>query len=214
MRTTLILDRELVSRAQALSGIRRENPRRARGPARAHRPRERQAPDRARRLRPPRRRRAAPPSGAAPGGDRRYVGLDRSLPRAQRRSGNLARGGPRHHAPVRHRRAGVRIAGAPRTRSCACWRPCPPRRSRRTTRCWRSSIAIGCHGSGLGWIDVHLLASARLTRQSLWSADRRAAAGGRPARPHRFRLAAQAGQIVPSTRTALPPRIWAICASL
>jgi predicted nucleic acid-binding protein len=29
------------------------------------------------------------------------------------------------------------------------------------------------HGSGLGWIDVHLLASARLTRQSLWSADRR-----------------------------------------
>jgi predicted nucleic acid-binding protein len=30
-----------------------------------------------------------------------------------------------------------------------------------------------CHGSGLGWIDVHLLASARLTRQALWSADRR-----------------------------------------
>jgi predicted nucleic acid-binding protein len=29
------------------------------------------------------------------------------------------------------------------------------------------------HGTGLGWIDVHLLASARLTRQSLWSADRR-----------------------------------------
>ena len=29
------------------------------------------------------------------------------------------------------------------------------------------------HGSGLGWTDVHLLASARLTRQSLWSADRR-----------------------------------------
>ena len=29
------------------------------------------------------------------------------------------------------------------------------------------------HGSGLGWIDVHLLASARLLRQSLWSADRR-----------------------------------------
>jgi predicted nucleic acid-binding protein len=29
------------------------------------------------------------------------------------------------------------------------------------------------HGSGLGWIDVHLLASARLGRQSLWSADRR-----------------------------------------
>jgi predicted nucleic acid-binding protein len=29
------------------------------------------------------------------------------------------------------------------------------------------------HGSGLGWIDLHLLASARLTRQALWSADRR-----------------------------------------
>ena len=28
-------------------------------------------------------------------------------------------------------------------------------------------------GTGLGWIDVHLLASARLTRQSLWSTDRR-----------------------------------------
>jgi predicted nucleic acid-binding protein len=28
-------------------------------------------------------------------------------------------------------------------------------------------------GSGLGWIDMHLLASARLARQSLWSADRR-----------------------------------------
>jgi predicted nucleic acid-binding protein len=28
-------------------------------------------------------------------------------------------------------------------------------------------------GSGLGWIDLHLLASARLGRQSLWSADRR-----------------------------------------
>jgi predicted nucleic acid-binding protein len=28
-------------------------------------------------------------------------------------------------------------------------------------------------GAGLGWIDVHLLASARLTRQSLWSLDRR-----------------------------------------
>ena len=31
----------------------------------------------------------------------------------------------------------------------------------------------GLHGSGLGWVDVHLLASARLSRQSLWSADRR-----------------------------------------
>lgn len=29
------------------------------------------------------------------------------------------------------------------------------------------------HGSGLGWIDVHLLASARLSHMSLWSADRR-----------------------------------------
>lgn len=29
------------------------------------------------------------------------------------------------------------------------------------------------HGSGLGWIDVHLLASARLGRASLWSADKR-----------------------------------------
>ena len=29
------------------------------------------------------------------------------------------------------------------------------------------------HGAGLGWIDVHLLASARLIRQSLWSVDRR-----------------------------------------
>jgi predicted nucleic acid-binding protein len=27
--------------------------------------------------------------------------------------------------------------------------------------------------TGLGWIDLHLLASARLGRQSLWSADRR-----------------------------------------
>lgn len=29
------------------------------------------------------------------------------------------------------------------------------------------------HSSGLGWIDVHLLASARLAHVSLWSADRR-----------------------------------------
>ena len=29
------------------------------------------------------------------------------------------------------------------------------------------------HGAGLGWIDMHLLASARLAGQSLWSADRR-----------------------------------------
>ena len=28
-------------------------------------------------------------------------------------------------------------------------------------------------GSGLGWVDVHLLASAKVSRQSLWSADRR-----------------------------------------
>lgn len=31
----------------------------------------------------------------------------------------------------------------------------------------------GLHGSGLGWVDVHLLASARLANESLWSADRR-----------------------------------------
>lgn len=31
----------------------------------------------------------------------------------------------------------------------------------------------GLHGSGLGWIDVHLLAGARLAGHSLWSADRR-----------------------------------------
>lgn len=30
----------------------------------------------------------------------------------------------------------------------------------------------GLHGSGLGLIDVHLLASARLAHESLWSADR------------------------------------------
>ena len=29
------------------------------------------------------------------------------------------------------------------------------------------------HAAGLGWIDVHLLASARLGRHALWSADRR-----------------------------------------
>ena len=29
------------------------------------------------------------------------------------------------------------------------------------------------HGTGLGWVDIQLLASARLSRQSLWSADRR-----------------------------------------
>ena len=28
-------------------------------------------------------------------------------------------------------------------------------------------------GTGLGWIDVHLLASAKLSKQSLWTADRR-----------------------------------------
>ena len=27
-------------------------------------------------------------------------------------------------------------------------------------------------GTGIGWVDVHLLASARLSRHSLWSADR------------------------------------------
>lgn len=29
------------------------------------------------------------------------------------------------------------------------------------------------HGSGLGWMDVHLLASARLAHESLWTADLR-----------------------------------------
>jgi predicted nucleic acid-binding protein len=29
------------------------------------------------------------------------------------------------------------------------------------------------HGRGLGWIDVHLLASARLSRVSIWTRDRR-----------------------------------------
>lgn len=28
-------------------------------------------------------------------------------------------------------------------------------------------------GSGLGWIDIHLLASAKLSGQSLWTADKR-----------------------------------------
>jgi predicted nucleic acid-binding protein len=32
------------------------------------------------------------------------------------------------------------------------------------------------HGRGLGWIDVHLLASARLARLPLWTLDRRLAA--------------------------------------
>jgi predicted nucleic acid-binding protein len=27
-------------------------------------------------------------------------------------------------------------------------------------------------GTGVGWVDAHLLASARLSRQALWSADR------------------------------------------
>jgi predicted nucleic acid-binding protein len=29
------------------------------------------------------------------------------------------------------------------------------------------------HGTGLGWIDAHLLASARLARQALWTVDKR-----------------------------------------
>jgi len=29
------------------------------------------------------------------------------------------------------------------------------------------------HGRGIGWVDVHLLASARLSRVSLWTLDRR-----------------------------------------
>ena len=29
------------------------------------------------------------------------------------------------------------------------------------------------HGRGMGWVDVHLLASARLSRVSIWTRDRR-----------------------------------------
>ncbi len=29
------------------------------------------------------------------------------------------------------------------------------------------------HGAGIGWVDVHLLASARLSRARLWTRDRR-----------------------------------------
>ena len=31
------------------------------------------------------------------------------------------------------------------------------------------------HGRGIGWIDAHLLASARLSRSGLWTLDRRLA---------------------------------------
>jgi predicted nucleic acid-binding protein len=31
------------------------------------------------------------------------------------------------------------------------------------------------HGSGVGWVDVHLLAAADLSRTSLWTLDRRLA---------------------------------------
>ena len=34
-------------------------------------------------------------------------------------------------------------------------------------------------GRGLGWVDAHLLASARLTRLPLWTLDRRLAANAR-----------------------------------
>ncbi len=34
----------------------------------------------------------------------------------------------------------------------------------------------GLHGRGLGWIDVHLLASARLASAPLWTLDRKLAA--------------------------------------
>jgi len=37
----------------------------------------------------------------------------------------------------------------------------------------------GLSGRGLGWIDVHLLASARLGSLSLWTADKRLAAVAR-----------------------------------
>lgn len=45
--------------------------------------------------------------------------------------------------------------------------------------------SVRLYGRGLGWIDVHLLASARLTQCGLWTLDRRlqsaAAALGIPA---------------------------------
>lgn len=31
------------------------------------------------------------------------------------------------------------------------------------------------HGKGIGWIDIHLLASARISRARLWTLDRRLA---------------------------------------
>jgi predicted nucleic acid-binding protein len=37
-------------------------------------------------------------------------------------------------------------------------------------------VARGLHGRGLGWIDIHLLASALVGRFSLWTADARFAA--------------------------------------
>jgi predicted nucleic acid-binding protein len=37
-------------------------------------------------------------------------------------------------------------------------------------------------GTGLGWIDVHLLASAHLARTSLWTADRRLRTAARRSR--------------------------------
>lgn len=33
----------------------------------------------------------------------------------------------------------------------------------------------GLMGSGLGWVDIHLLASARLAGERLWTKDRRLA---------------------------------------
>ena len=38
-------------------------------------------------------------------------------------------------------------------------------------------------GKGLGWIDIHLLASARLGRTTLWSRDRQLAAAARRLAP-------------------------------
>jgi hypothetical protein len=37
----------------------------------------------------------------------------------------------------------------------------------------------GLGGSGIGWVDAHLLASARLTGMPLWTLDRRLAAVAR-----------------------------------
>ncbi len=39
--------------------------------------------------------------------------------------------------------------------------------------------ALRLHGRGLGWIDIHLLAAARLARMPLWTLDKRLAMAAR-----------------------------------